>query len=77
MKDLKKRLEELNKSLDKWKDDDIAKMGAKPLKIPGMPKIFRDLDRDKGKEIDAGIRTMFGKNKRKRKRDLIPNISKL
>jgi hypothetical protein len=41
----------------------------------GVPKEFKDFNRDKHKDLDAGKRFMGG-NKRKRKRDLFKRPKK-
>lgn len=65
----RKKLKEIEKTLDKWGNREFTGYRFQSLN-EDRPKIFNDYARDKHKEIDAPKR-MLGKNKRKRRRDVI------
>lgn len=66
-----KRIIKINKALNTHE----SMMSANFDYADGVPKEFKDFNRDKHKDLDAGKRFMGG-NKRKRKRDLFKRPKK-
>jgi|WetSurSiteA1Bulk_404760.scaffolds.fasta_scaffold49433_2 hypothetical protein len=76
-KESKKRLEELQKKTDDWKNNTYSRYPSIRLMqvMQGLPASFQNFARDKDSNIDAADRLNsipgHKKNKRRRRRDVI------
>lgn len=69
----KKRVEVLKKQTDDWKNNQFTHRNGYAINhMLNMPKFFKEFERDKGKDIDAGKRLALPqKTKIKRRRQII------
>lgn len=71
---VRKRSEELKKQIDNWDNNQFTDFKFQSLNH--NPVIFQNFRRDKGKDVDAGKR-LLGRNKRRRRRDVIEHPEKV
>jgi hypothetical protein len=66
--EVKKTLQEIKKKTDVWSDKQLTDFKFQSLR--NNPMIFRNYRKDRLKDVDAGKR-LLGRNKRRRRRDII------